>query len=370
MIKKLLVLLCATLLALLVLEAGVRVLGLAPRVRERMHEFDPWLGWRKLPGVRIEQTPDRGDEYRCTITTNAAGLRDDAIPETPPAGEKRILFLGDSFTLGFTVERKDLFVDLLEQRLRKDGARFECINGGTEGYSTDQCALFYDKVGSKYHPDLVIYVFYQNDVYWNLKDSYMGFPKPCFQRAADGTWAPPTAPLIDNGQGQPGWRDHFALLRMFGRPRPPMATIQGSQGAVPLPEEFCVGLKDAPPFVSDAYAATAGIVAWLKARCAQDHARLALLLVPDKADVYSDDHKKLLAQYKLGDKDWDRGRPVRELSRIARELGLPCLDLTPGLVRAAGGTKKLYYDFDRHLTPDGNAQVTDQLALQVRGWLP
>jgi lysophospholipase L1-like esterase len=369
-IKKVLVLAVATFVALLVLEGGVRLLGLAPRVRERMHEFDPVLGWRKLARISVAHAPDRGNEFACTLVTNSAGLRDDEIPEGKPEGETRILFLGDSFTLGYTVERKDLFVDLLEKRLRKDGRKLECINGGTEGYSTDQCALFYDHVGSKYRPDLVVYVFYQNDVYWNTHAMYLGFPKPRFQKQPDGSYAPPPTRLVDNKAGDPGLRDWSAIWRMLARPSLPMASVTGAHGTVPLPEEFCVNLVNPPPFVADAYATTEGILAWLKARCAKDHARLALLLIPDKADIYSSDLEQMLAQYKLGTRDWDRGRPVRELNRMAKALGLPCLDLTPGFVRAAGGTKKLYYDSDRHLTPDGNAQLTEQLALQVKNWLP
>ena len=128
-------------LAVFVVEFGLRFAGFG--YPETLNEFDPELGWRKVPGRTIESSA--GDET-VTITVNQLGLRDDPM-EVPAKTEEnvfRALFLGDSFTLGSTVERDDLFVDLLERWWRKEERRAETINAGTEGWSTDQEARWFE----------------------------------------------------------------------------------------------------------------------------------------------------------------------------------------------------------------------------------
>ena len=124
----LLALLMSAVLAGLVLEGGLRLVGFAPA--PSLHDFDAELGWTKRPGaVGTKKT----NEFRATYEINALGLRDDpASSPTKPAGVFRVLCLGDSFVLGTTVERRDLFCDLLENLWQAQGRRVEVINAGTE----------------------------------------------------------------------------------------------------------------------------------------------------------------------------------------------------------------------------------------------
>ena len=75
----------------------------------------------------------------------------------------------------------DLFVDLVERTLRADGRDVEVLNGGTEGYSTDQELVWLRSQGLALQPDVVVLCFYQNDVYWCGQGSYAGLPKPRFR---------------------------------------------------------------------------------------------------------------------------------------------------------------------------------------------
>jgi lysophospholipase L1-like esterase len=333
-----------------------------------MHRFDPVLGWVKLPGVTVEHASPK-DEFQVTFTTNAHGLRDDELPLAKPAGETRVLFLGDSFTLGYTVERSDLFVELVESGLRAEGMKIQCINGGTEGWSTDQEALWFDRVGRTFSPDLVVLVLYQNDIYWNTRGDYLGADKPLFGETPEGL-APLPRQLRDSGIGEERLADRSAILSLVLRPGVPMAGVKTSSGTRRLPEEFCVSLRDHKqlPLVERAYATTDGILGWLQARCAAAGCKLAIALVPDKSQVHEDDLAVLLRSYELEPQDWDAHRPTREIARRAAARAIPCLDPTAGFVKL-GRTQRLYFEHDRHLSPAGNRLLATLLRPEVKKWL-
>ena len=96
-----------------------------------------------------------------TVRTNADGFRDDEYPVAK--GERwRIVFLGDSLTLGWGVEQEQTFEHLLETRL--DAIQpTEIINLGVGNYNTTQeVNLFIDK-GMRYQPDQVVLFYFIND---------------------------------------------------------------------------------------------------------------------------------------------------------------------------------------------------------------
>jgi len=88
--------------------------------------------------------------------------RDYAAPR--PAGTERILFLGDSYTLGVGVHEEDTFSKRLEGLLMDNentqGSKtsYEVINCGVQGYGTRQERLFYEFFGTRFEPQLVIVV--------------------------------------------------------------------------------------------------------------------------------------------------------------------------------------------------------------------
>ena len=71
----------------------------------------PVAKWSKF--VMIRQS-----EFNCLYEFNKYGYRDDDYDAA--SCKKTILFLGDSFTEGFGVDRKDRFSDLVEKSLGKN----------------------------------------------------------------------------------------------------------------------------------------------------------------------------------------------------------------------------------------------------------
>src|SRR5262249_30743398 len=96
-------------------------------------------------------------------------LRADREIPLAPGGRFRILVLGDSYTEGLQVDAP--FPRLLEERLNAgagEASRFEVLNAGVSGWSTDNELLYFDEDGWKYRADLVLLVFNTgNDVLEN-----------------------------------------------------------------------------------------------------------------------------------------------------------------------------------------------------------
>ena len=99
------------------------------------------------------------------VSLNSHGQRNEEIPLRKPAGERRILVLGDSVTFGWGVNQGEDFPAQLEKLLQKrNQARWRVINAGVNGYNSEQEAIYFTTEGIAYEPDIVILVYVSNDV--------------------------------------------------------------------------------------------------------------------------------------------------------------------------------------------------------------
>jgi hypothetical protein len=90
-------------------------------------------------------------------------------------GDKyRMIFLGDSLTLGWGVEQEDTFENILEQELNKLHPT-EIINFGTGNYNTEQEVNLFIEKGLKYNPDKVVLFYFINDAEKTPKKSRFWF---------------------------------------------------------------------------------------------------------------------------------------------------------------------------------------------------
>lgn len=80
---------------------------------------------------------------------------------------KRILFLGDSVSIGDGVEnKKKIFAYLLKEKLNNISEnKIEIINYAITGYNLLDQKILLETDGIKCKPDLIIYPYYQNDLY-------------------------------------------------------------------------------------------------------------------------------------------------------------------------------------------------------------
>jgi len=82
-----------------------------------------------------------------------------------PKGVKRIVSLGDSFTVGYEVELGDCFSTILERALNETyQGRVEVLNSGVSGFSNAEEVLYFERELVKYDPDIVLLSFFANDL--------------------------------------------------------------------------------------------------------------------------------------------------------------------------------------------------------------
>lgn len=116
----------------------------------------------KNPLIHHENRPNsRGIFMGVPIVINSDGLRD-YEHDIKKKEKYRILFLGDSITLGWGVQQKNTFKSLIEKWLNKTKPA-EIINFGVGNYNTEQELNLFKEKGLKYKPDKVVVFTFIND---------------------------------------------------------------------------------------------------------------------------------------------------------------------------------------------------------------
>jgi lysophospholipase L1-like esterase len=157
--KRVLFALAPLTLGVLAWELGARVLGVSECEPPRPEtgtwaemQADSRYLWRLTPGYRIT-SPDGS-----ATTISPLGLRDDFQPRAKAPNERRILTTGDSSVYGWGVPTGRTYQEELERRLNQSFPqwRFEVINLGVPGYSSEQSLRLLEDVGWSLEPDLLL----------------------------------------------------------------------------------------------------------------------------------------------------------------------------------------------------------------------
>jgi lysophospholipase L1-like esterase len=155
----------------LLVEIGLRVY--AELLFPKMMVLDDTLGWRHARNVSRTFRNEVGENV--LVVLDGHGLRGGPHLLEKHEGKSRILVLGDSFTDGVQVGEQDLFTAKMETA----DSHLELINAGVGGYGTVQQYLYLISEGIRFHPDLVLLMFFENDLSDNLLTYYPGFgPRP------------------------------------------------------------------------------------------------------------------------------------------------------------------------------------------------
>ena len=101
--------------------------------------------------------------YGVDLATNSLGLRDNEYSVRKDVGNKRIVVIGDSFTLGWGVELDQTFCKRLERMFRRESDEYEVINMGVGNYNSVMEVELFKQKGLQLEPDLVILMFFLND---------------------------------------------------------------------------------------------------------------------------------------------------------------------------------------------------------------
>ncbi|MHC4937498.1 MAG: SGNH/GDSL hydrolase family protein [Planctomycetota bacterium] len=344
-IRRIALLLGALVVALLLGELVVRVAFREPPGHHHrlFCEFDPELGWRKVPNGGGRH---RTEEYEVEERFNSEGLRGPEFEIGKPPGAKRILLLGDSFVEGYTVPFEKTVGEVIR---RETGV--EVINGGTGGYSTDQELLFFLRDGQRYAPDVTILFFYVNDIWFNAQNRYWRGSKPLFRIAQDGSLVRtnPVLPPPDAGRSAASWFEKRSqLYRLASGVRRRLRTRKAA----------------APPFrfyrhewnseLNAAWKLTVRLLGDLDRSVRESGSRFLVVHIPPNFRVHDD------APAPEGD---DLGRVERELASACRDAGIE-LVLLRERMRKDG--RRFYFEVDRHWNEAGHEFAGRIVAERVR----
>lgn len=336
-----------------IFEAALRVYGgseAAPAFQQLFMQ-DPAVGHRLRPGASTRFTTS---EFSVTIAINAQGVRDDEPIGPKPAGERRVVVLGDSIVLAVQVDAAQTFCHLLERRLnaRGDGARYRVINAGVQGYGPMEVVRFYETVAARFDPDLVlIATFVANDAV----------------EALDRSWRlDPSRPAAVEAQAEAERRLRRIVRRSIVlqivnqrveqvterlRPaRQPSPDRRLLSYATPLREDIAQGFDQAAR-------AAQRIATAASAR----GARTGLVLVPARFQLDDADFQRIRGDVTRFGFTIDPQAASHRFEQAYRPLGLPILDLLPPF-RASRDPLAIFFQRTVHLTPTGHAVAAEALA--------
>lgn len=154
--------------------------------RRQVFEYHPTIGWWHLPNL-YARVP-LGQTFH-QLQTNRSGMRSDRdYSLATPAGRKRVIFLGDSYTAGDGVSNGQRFTDLLERRF----SQLDALNFGLNGTGTDQQVLIYESMAAQYQADAYVLCICVENIARNLYTCFPSFdwreqlvayrPKPYFEK--------------------------------------------------------------------------------------------------------------------------------------------------------------------------------------------
>jgi len=358
--------------------------------------YDPELGWRPVPG---SEHVNSGREHHVVERFNSLGIRGPEYDPEKRAGVARVLFLGDSFTEGYTVEFDRLFSQVMAAQLgRALGREVEAINAGVRAYSTDQELLMWRRLGRHHRPDITVLLFHDNDIHYNTQaraaallprdpsantlELYRAF-KPLFEVTADSvrlTNVPtPRAPPAESSRspasepprrGVRAWLTDEIRLFRAARAAAPASFRRALAGlGLVAPEraevtwaEWEVYRREYTPETERAWQVTEALLAQMAVEVADAGGEFVVFYVPMSASLYADKRDEVRRKYGMDDREWDFDRVRDELARVCRERGIALVP--PELFEAEvdSAEERLYLRRDGHWSVAGHRSVATVIA--------
>lgn len=387
--------------SVVLLEVVLHVVGY-PRTKTSHQRFyvehDPQRGWRNVPNADGFFATD---EYEVHLQYNSKGIRGPERAYEKPEGTVRVVVLGDSFIEGYSVHREDRVAEQLEKILAAGDPtrRYEVIALGTAGYSTDQELLWLEAEGLRYEPDVVVVMFYMNDVWFNGQSKYWRGEKPAYVLEG-GSLRLTNVPVPDDrpkkakkkptGRGIKHWiranSKIYALASLALDNSPGLRDAVASVGLVsPAPreaddeagprvaDELSVFQKEEPPATRNAWVMTEAILHEMDETASEAGARFIAFHIPFKGVVYEEDWAPILSRLGIPQDQLDESRVKDRFLAICAARGLDCIEPTEEFqtvaARAPNG-ERLYYVQDNHWNAGGHALAAKILARRIREVLP
>jgi lysophospholipase L1-like esterase len=280
------------------------------------------------------------------VRVNSLGLRGGEISPEKAEGVTRVLFLGDSVTMGWQVNVEDTFVFCVGSSFEAAfPGRFETVNAGHNDTGLEEHERLLEELVGPVRPDVVVLVWYLND----------GRPPNGF-RGESGQTHPVVGWLRDNPLVRHSYLAGFLYAR-YVRQRV-ASEIRASSDATRFQysREFEAAnwLDDPSAFKNlvrlarfdwgnaweeESLTAMFGRIERMARAAARHGARFVVVATPATPQVFAEPFSEYVAQ------------PQLALAQFCRQQSIPFLDLLP-LFR---GQRRAGLFIDQcHLTPDGH----------------
>ena len=330
-----------------------------------LYQYDELLGWSLVPNKRVER---KTAEYRVIEVTNSFGLRSPELSLGKEPGEFRILFLGDSFAQGYTVEWKKTYAEVVRQLVANSiGRKVSVVNGGCAGWSTDQQLLWYERNGKQWNADFVVLLFFDNDLWYNTQSRYWRGFKPRFaiednklkllyRPAKPEKWQPTS--LFAHSHLLVYFHSRLShipqvksLTNILGFELPKVSDVPN------FSVEFNRFLPQHPVTV-DGWRITEALLKRLFSEVKKEKGKFLLFQIPNRWFLYGDSRRKLLERYGKRAKEWKLGYISKRLHKFCIKNNIPSLEPTSEFKQSK---KRLYLTQDGHWNEDGHSLVGKQI---------
>lgn len=292
-----------------------------------------------------------------SMRTNSRGLRGGEITTPKPAGTRRLLFLGDSFTMGKGVDEADTFAARVGERLgaAAAGPRWEVVNAGVDSYAPLLSLLQFEDL-LDLDVDQVVHCLDMSDL----------MQEQAYRRlAVHGTDG-----RITGVPGKPRSLAEWALQHtlitgmIVARLRDASEVSVGNLVRQPSRRLLQHTLADDADERDHQWDAVFDSIGRIVALCRARGIGYALVIYPWGHQV-SDAEWRTGRQFFMGPDAAVSDEVRTVVAERARRLDIPLVDAFDAF-RAYDGPAPLYFDQDMHWTPAGHAVMADVLLRELR----
>jgi hypothetical protein len=319
---------------------------------------DPLLGWTGLPGASRVWSYSEEDMHDMQVVMNSEGFWDVPHKTHKAQGIRRLLFLGDSFTIGWAVPKEERFTDLIKEHL---SSGYEVINMGMWGYSTDQELLVLEEKGLEYSPDIVIVSMFLDDLFcsnlFSVNDGM--YVKPKFSLLADGALELCNFPVPNN-------HGRSALLNMI------LTRLYKLRNRLETGTEFdrlgWISVFDKAYFQKDGYYLSLSLLNQMYETSKANNSDFLLVIIPYKDQMWGSRFGAAGPGYDgIPPERLDPYLPQKVVILFCEKMGIPVLDLLPAFKRRSR-EEKLFFEYDLHWTTAGHRLAAEQVLAYLEQW--
>lgn len=323
------------------------------RVALPMYAREPHEGFANRPGLSFDH---RTKEFHAHYYINQAGFRvprpDIEYTVAKSTNIYRIMILGPSFAFGWGVDYELSFASVLQQLLQERGfageKKIEIINAGIPAMPVAPQLVWFERIGKRYEPDLVIQFVYGSMVIKNVS-------KPLYAVDDEGY-------LVSlNADAGWRWREKFKkfatvfygwllwtklnTIHSLAQPGEKGDAVLGAGRDMAAWTDF----DPTRPEVREAMHVYSNLAGTVRAA----GVRLLVVYVPLSYAIHREDESRWRH---LGIRDIINQMTFdAAFVHYLSEWQIPSIDITRQLQKSAQLGKRMYYWLDIHWTPAGNA---------------